>query len=180
MYRSLAHAAASFPRRDGRVLSISHSENLCGIMGLTPDAIVEANYPAHNFLALDFADDSFDFVLSDQVLEHVAGDPQRAIDESLRVLRPGGIAVHTTCFVNPLHACPNDYWRFSPEALRLLARHFSRIIVCEGWGNFEAWRLIQDGLRFDGVPHAAWHPLHKLAMKNDPEWPIHTWVIAQK
>jgi 2-polyprenyl-3-methyl-5-hydroxy-6-metoxy-1,4-benzoquinol methylase len=45
-------------------------------------------------------------VVSDQVLEHVVGDPQTAIDETLRVLRPGGIVIHTTCFMNPIHGAP--------------------------------------------------------------------------
>ena len=131
-------------------------------------------------MALKFPDEAFDFVLSDQVLEHVAGNPQQAIDESLRVLRPGGIAVHTTCFINPIHDAPGDYWRFTPNALRLLSSKFSKIIACDGWGNFEAWFIIRNGLRFDGVPHAKWHPLHHIAMKNDPLWPIVTWVVAQK
>lgn len=38
---------------------------------------------------LPFADDAFDLVYSSNVLEHVA-DPRRVLDESLRVLRPGG------------------------------------------------------------------------------------------
>jgi ubiquinone/menaquinone biosynthesis C-methylase UbiE len=162
------------------VLAISHSKNLCGLLNVKPRSLVEANYPEHNFLALQFPDASFDFVFSDQVLEHVAGDPQQAIDESWRVLRPGGIAVHTTCLINPIHDEPDDYWRFTPAALRLLAINFSRILDCGGWGNFSAWPLIRDGLRFDGIPHAKWHPLHRIATRNDPEWPITTWIVAQK
>ena len=33
---------------------------------------------------------------------------------------------------------------------------------------------------YTAVPHAKWHPFHKLAMKNDPNWPIVTWVVARK
>jgi len=180
MYDRLQNIGETLPNKEGDVLSISHSQNLCKLVNIKPKSFVEANYPDHNFLALQFPDESFDFVFSDQVLEHVEGDPQQAINESWRVLRPGGICIHTTCFINPIHNQPGDYWRFTPNALKLLAGKFSQIIDCDGWGNFEAWLLIRDGLRYDGIPYAKWHPLHRMATKNDPEWPIVTWIVAQK
>jgi SAM-dependent methyltransferase len=180
MYTRLAELGKDLPRKTGRVLSVSHSSNLAGLMGIQPSEIVEASYPDENILGLTFPDESFDFVLSDQVFEHIEGNPQTAVDECYRVLKPGGIAVHTTCFINPIHLVPGDYWRFTPDALRLLHRGWTRSIVAEGWGNFEAWSLIRSGMRRVGIPHASWHPLHKIATRNDPEWPIVTWIIAQK
>lgn len=180
MYDRLRAIGATLPNKSGRVLAISRSMNLCDVMGIRPTELVEANYPDHSMLALTFPDQSFDFVMSDQVLEHVEGNPQQAIDECWRVLRPGGIAAHTTCFINPMHEVPKDFWRFTPEALRLLSRQFAEVIDCGGWGNFEAWDLIRDGLRFDGIPHATWHPLHQLAIRNDSIWPIVTWIVAKK
>jgi SAM-dependent methyltransferase len=180
MYEHLKRVGESLPNREGDVLSISESQRLCKILRVTPRSLVEANYPDHNLLSLQFPDESFDFVFSDQVLEHVGGDPQQAVDESWRVLRPGGIALHTTCFIYQLHGAPSDYWRFSADALRLLARRFSRVLDCDSWGNFEASRLLRTDFRFDGIPHAKWHPLHHLAMRNDPSWPIVSWIVAQK
>jgi Methyltransferase domain len=145
MYRRLEEVGRSFPNHRGRVLAISRSSNLCGVLGLRPDSVTEANFPEHDLRSLTFPDESFDFVLSNQVLEHIEGN-----------------------------------WRFSPMALRLLTRRFSHIIECDGWGTFEAWLLVRDGMRWDGIPHATWHPLHRIAVRNDPEWPIVTWVIAQK
>jgi len=180
MYHHLKRIGETLDTKEGDVLSISHSQKLCEVLNIRPRSLVEANYPDQNFLSLRFPDESFDFVLSDQVLEHVQGDPQQAVNESWRVLRPGGIALHTTCFINPIHGAPSDYWRFTPEALKFLGRNFSRILDCGGWGNFEAWLLIRDGLRYDGIPHADWHPLHRIATKNDPEWPIVTWILARR
>jgi ubiquinone/menaquinone biosynthesis C-methylase UbiE len=180
MYKRLRAVGDTLKNKGGDVLAISRSHNLCDVLGLQDVRITEANFPEQSLLDLTFPDESFDFVLSDQVLEHVEGDPQRAVNESWRVLRRGGIALHTTCFINPIHEYPKDFWRFTPKALELLATRFSRIIACEGWGNFEAWLVIRDNLRFDGIPHVAWHPLHRLAMKNDPEWPIVTWIVAEK
>lgn len=180
MYEHLQNVGETLSNREGDVLTISRSKNLCALLNVKPRSIVEANYPDHSLLSLKFPDESFDFVFSDQVLEHVKGDPQKAFDESWRVLRPGGIVLHTTCFINPIHEAPNDYWRFTPEGLTLLARKFPRILDCGGWGNLDTWLLVRDGLRFDGVPHAKWHPIHRIATYNDPEWPIVTWVLAQK
>lgn len=180
MYDRLGSSARLLPQRSGRILSISHSTNLVQVLALQATELVEANYPDHNMLCLSFADNTFDFVLSDQVLEHVEGNPQQAIDECYRILKPGGIAVHTTCFINPVHGVPKDFWRFTPEALCLLHRTWSEIIEYGGWGNFAVWSIIQDGLRFEGIPHAKWHPLHRLATTNDPLWPIVTWIMAQK
>jgi SAM-dependent methyltransferase len=180
MYDRLRSVGPRLPAGNGRVLSISHSENLVDLVGLEPTEIVPADYPEHDFLSLAFEDESFDYVLSDQVLEHVEGNPQQAIDESYRVLTPGGIAIHTTCFINPVHGAPKDFWRFTPDALSLLHANWREIIEVGGWGNFQVWLLVQDGMRFAGVPHARWHPLHKLAVRNDPSWPIVTWIVARK
>ena len=180
MYDRLKAISPKLPNKNVRVLSISHSENLADLVGLEPSEIVSANYPEHNLLSLAFENESFDYVLSDQVLEHIEGNPQQAIDEVYRVLRPDGIAIHTTCFVNQIHGAPKDFWRFSPDALSLLHSNWREIIEVGGWGNLQVWSVVQDGIRFCGVPHASWHPLHKLAIKNDPKWPIVTWIVAKK
>jgi len=178
MYKRLATVLNG--QTPGPVLSISESLPLCRVLGLDVNHAVEANYPEANILNLPFPDGRFAYVVSDQVLEHVEGTPQRAIDESYRVLRPGGIAVHTTCLVHPIHECPSDFWRFTPEGLRFLHRGFSEVIEYGGWGSPYAWLYIALGLRFDGVPLARWHPVHRLAHLNDVNWPIATWIVARK
>jgi SAM-dependent methyltransferase len=181
MYERLREVGRELPLHEGDVLAISRSRDLLSRLGISPRSVTEANYPEENLLGLSFANESFDFVLSDQVLEHLEGDPQRAFDESWRVLRPGGIVVHTTVFIYPVHGSPGDFWRFTPDGLRLLASRFNRIVECGGWGNFEAWKLLRRGIPSGiGVPHATWHPLHRLATRNDPEWPMMTWIVAQK
>lgn len=62
---------------------------------------------------------SFDAVFSGAVLEHLAM-PWIVAAEINRVLRPGGLTYHITPQAWPLHEVPNDFWRFSDEALRLL------------------------------------------------------------
>jgi len=180
MYGRLQSIGPKLPIKNGRVLSISQSAILAELVGLEPSEVVPADYPEQNVLALDFESESFDCVVSDQVLEHVEGNPQKAIDESWRVLRHGGVAIHTMCFANPIHSSPKDFWRFTPAALTLLHSKWREVIEVGGWGNFQVLSAMQDGLRFTPVPLAKWHPFHRLAVKNDPTWPIVTWIVAQK
>ncbi|MDY6784729.1 MAG: methyltransferase domain-containing protein [Cyanobacteriota bacterium] len=166
--------------RSGKILSISHSDRLCRFFDLKQSEVVEANYPDYNILSLPFGEGEFDYILSDQVLEHVEGNPQAAIDETLRILKPGGIAVHTTCFIYPVHSYPGDFWRYTPDALKLLCQNFNKIIDVGGWGNRYVWLMDGLGLLYEGIPERPQHPLHKLATLNEPQWPVVTWIVAQK
>jgi len=66
---------------------------------------------------LPVEDDSYDLVLSTQVLEHVEA-PDRYLAESLRVLRPGGTLVLSTHGIMYYHRDPEDYWRWTSVGLR--------------------------------------------------------------
>lgn len=159
-------------------LSISHSEFLCRLMGF--QTITAGDYPSVNLLDLPYQDESFDAVCADQVLEHVEGDPFRAIDETFRVLKSGGVAVHTTCFLLDRHGHPQDFWRYTPNGLRLLASRHGEVLDAGGWGHPLVLPLSAMGFQFVPVPHARWHPLHWLATLNDPAWAMVTWFVARK
>jgi SAM-dependent methyltransferase len=66
---------------------------------------------------LPFTDNSFDTVLCNEVLEHVA-EPSRLMSEVARVLRPGGFLLLTTPQTWGLHHEPHDYYRFTHYGLR--------------------------------------------------------------
>ncbi len=68
---------------------------------------------------MPLADDTYDSVLCTQVLHHVP-DPQRAMREIARVLKPGGKALITVPHLSWLHNEPHDYFRFTVHALRLM------------------------------------------------------------
>jgi SAM-dependent methyltransferase len=61
----------------------------------------------------------FDVLWSDAVLEHLER-PWVAAKAMAAVTRRGGLCFHITHQTFPLHAVPNDYWRFSTEGLRVL------------------------------------------------------------
>jgi SAM-dependent methyltransferase len=181
MYTRLAELVAE--RDLGKVehlLAISHSRSLAERIGIRWESITEANYPAENILQLGSPDCTFDAVISDQVFEHIEGDPFDAALESIRVLKPGGLLILTTCFLNPVHGSPSDFWRFTPESLRLMIQGRADVIEAGGWGNPAALLAIAAGFRSLPVPNSSWHPAHKLATRNNPAWPVVTWVVARK
>lgn len=181
MYKSLEGIFKEFDDKQKRCLSISGSVPLIRHMGLKAARVDDAQYPDYNILNLSFDDGEFDFCASDQVMEHVEGNPFDAVKESVRVLRDDGLVVHTTCFINPVHFGPKDLWRFSPEGLEVLVKSAGcEVELSGGWGNREAWAYMGLGFRKRGIPNNEENPIYRLAMENDTSVPITTWVVARK
>ena len=72
--------------------------------------------------AMPFEDASFDSALCNAVLEHII-DPERAMAELARVVRKGGHIIATVPFLQPYHACPGDYRRYTADGLAQLGRN---------------------------------------------------------
>lgn len=169
-----------FPMEE-KILGISGINNFYPFINMQNVKLLDVNYPEVDMQNLPYENNSFDFVISDQVIEHLE-DPKKAIKESYRVLNKGGIAIHTTCFINYIHLFPGDFWRFSPAALRHLCKDFSKILCCESWGNRIAILLcfISDKLRSLRIPETKWSVRRFLATYNEKRYPIVTWVVAKK
>ena len=80
---------------------------------------------------LPFRDAIFTRVECDAVLEHVR-DPQRVMNEIVRVLAPGGHAHLVTPFCHPFHEYPRDFRRFTIDGLKELNGGQLQV-VAEGW-----------------------------------------------
>jgi SAM-dependent methyltransferase len=61
-------------------------------------------------------------------LEHVEYC-RKAMAELYRVLEPDGLLVISSHMNYPIHAEPDDYWRFTPEAFRSLLKDFNVSLV---------------------------------------------------
>jgi SAM-dependent methyltransferase len=62
----------------------------------------------------------FDSIICNAVLEHVS-NPEEIMDEFHRVLKPGGHLYLCIPFLQPFHADPTDYQRYTQDGLQLLA-----------------------------------------------------------
>ncbi len=83
-------------------------------------------------------DNSLDCVVVLEVLEHVK-DPQKALSEIWRVLKPNGKIILSTPFIFHIHAEPHDYWRFTHYGLSLLLEAFTEVEIRERNGCAESW-----------------------------------------
>ena len=118
--------------------------------------------------SLPFADAIFDVVISFQVIEHVP-DPDRYVQEALRVLRPGGVFMIATPDAtarlyrwqrpwNPFHRV-----EFTPDQLELILRRKAPDVRMMGMGGaakyFDQEFARYRKLRLLGVPFTVpWFP----------------------
>jgi hypothetical protein len=83
---------------------------------------------------LTFGDETVGTALCLDTLEHCA-DPLAAGRELRRVAsRSHGTLVVSSVMLMPIHGYPSDYWRFTPEGLRLILEGFDAVDVA-GMGD---------------------------------------------
>ena len=135
------------------------------------------NFPEVDIEDTGFGEESWDYILSDQVLEHLR-HPWRAAEEIHRILRPGGLAIVTTCAYNPVHKFPIDCYRFLPQGLEALFEAFELVEV-GAWGSRLA--MIQDILRPD-CRHQVDPNVKEFCKAQDDggTQPWVTWIIVRK
>jgi SAM-dependent methyltransferase len=89
---------------------------------------------------LPFEADSFDTVLSVQVLEHTP-HPQTVVNEMGRVAKKGGLVIVHVPFSFRLHEEPNDFFRYTPHGLRSMFDK-AGIEVAEVWPMGGVWSVV--------------------------------------
>lgn len=85
---------------------------------------------------MPFSGETFDSVLSTQVLEHVEY-PERAVAEMNRVLKKGGHVLVTVPQWNELHEEPHDFWRYTRFGIAsLFERNGFEVVEYAQMGGF--------------------------------------------
>ncbi|AFM13271.1 class I SAM-dependent methyltransferase [Turneriella parva] len=129
-------------------------------------SIAQTYFPA---AAIPFADETFDFVLSEHTLEHI-GNALRALTEWNRVLRPGG---HLILFL-PHKERTNDRLR-ERTPLAHLIEDFQKNIPDDDTTHVEEW--IQNVTKAGGIPEHYRHvPTADLARTGSIHH--HVWIAA--
>ena len=108
--RVLDYGCGGSPYRSLFAGSVYHRADFPGLPGLDFTFAEDSRLPA--------PDQSYDLILSTQVLEHVR-EPAIYLNECHRLLRPGGTLLLTTHGSFPDHACPHDYQRWTADGLNL-------------------------------------------------------------
>jgi SAM-dependent methyltransferase len=73
--------------------------------------------------ALPFVSSSCDGVISVALMEHLR-QPQKHIDEVIRILKPGGLAYAAVPFIQGYHSAPYDFFRWTEEGIEELFSKF--------------------------------------------------------
>lgn len=95
---------------------------------------------------LPFSDHHFDSLFCSEVLEHIF-EPDEALNEMHRVLKPGATALFTVPFCWNEHEVPYDYARYSSFGVKhLIEKNGFKIIEMKKAGsfarvNFQLWSL---------------------------------------
>lgn len=87
---------------------------------------------------LPFADNSIDAIVCIAVLEHVE-EPQKAVREMYRVLKPGGYCYIYAPFLfyyHPQHGYYSDFYRFTQDGFRYMTKDFSHVEIQNVRGAF--------------------------------------------
>jgi len=79
-------------------------------------------------------------------LEHME-HPFHAFEAFHELLQPGGLLILSTVFSFPVHGAPQDYWRFTPACLEMLA-------------GYAALRILESGFRLQIFGDAGVRDIH--------------------
>ena len=137
-------------------------------------AYASLSYPAFDICAPPADHGTFDVVLCEQVIEHVA-DPCAAARNLRGLCAPGGHVIVSTPFLIRIHELPaygmHDYWRFTPRGLRTLLEGAGLEVAEVGsWGNREV--LLGNLDRWPAL--RPWQARH-----DEPDLPVQVWAFAR-
>lgn len=132
------------------------------------------NYPDFDLCAPLEGRGTFDVVICEQVLEHVA-DPWGAARNLRELAVSGGHVIVSTPFLIKVHELAlfgmNDYWRFTPRGLRVLLEGAGlEVDAVDTWGNVPC--VVGNLRRWSA--YRPWHPLD-----NDPDLAVQVWAFAR-
>lgn len=167
----------------GMILDVGSSARCCHPRSLSIDCQEGADLVFDIMKGLPFPSRTFDLAVCTAVLEHVP-EPEFLVSEMKRVLKKGGRIHAAIPFLQPFHAAPNDYQRYTETGIRYLFRDFreeevrwsSRFGETLAW-IIREWRTVAADYCDRGVLHEVfhqrWDELDKALMALDHNQQLH-------
>jgi SAM-dependent methyltransferase len=142
----------TFP--DARVAELVAGDELSEFIRLDFDREYAPDLVA-DVTALPLANGSVDRVASNSLFEHVAY-PHRIIEETFRVLRPGGVMEVAMPFTWKRHGYPHDYVRLTPQFFERVCREtgFADVVVDDD-GCSGLYNTMHNASKMAAVAHGA-------------------------
>ncbi|MDA9689798.1 class I SAM-dependent methyltransferase [Betaproteobacteria bacterium] len=106
---------------------------------------IDFSWDLHKPLPIDAPVKNFDFIICSSVMEHVSR-PWLAAKNIESVIGKKGILIWTTPWVWRIHGYPNDYWRFTPNAVKELFTNISW-----SWIGYEITNGLDQSVLIDTV-----------------------------
>lgn len=136
-------------RRKQHILEVSGSSEILRALLGKHNSFRKISYPEYNVLELhkNIEANKYDWVILDQVLEHVE-NPFQAILEIWRVLKPGGRLLLLVPSFYVYHYGPWDYWRLNCDSLKVLVSPFEAVELCGSHRSQEFVQFYLDNWQF--------------------------------
>jgi hypothetical protein len=167
MYKQVDAQLRALPAREHSALEISGQF----YADLGWREYVHWHYPDFDVCRPGDITQQFDVVICDQVLEHVV-DPFTAVRTLRDLCVDGGYVVVGVPFLVRVHPAPADYWRFTPDGLRVLLESAGLDVPqVMSFGNRRCVKA--NFLVWASKPRWA-------SDVNEPEFPVNVWAIARK
>jgi SAM-dependent methyltransferase len=135
-------------------------------------SFMEVDYPDFD-ICQDRLPKTFDVIIADQVFEHLLW-PYRAGKNVYEMLQPAGYFLVTTPFLIRVHDIPIDCSRWTELGLKYFLAECGfplEKIQTNSWGNRACVKA-----NFKKWAHQGWFR----SQRNEPNFPVSVWALAQK
>ena len=133
---------------DARVLEVGSGARFIDERVVSLDVMVTPGVDVVGLGAgLPFPDEVFEFVFSQAVLEHLP-EPGLAVDDMVRVLKPGGVFYAEVAFMQPVHMEPLHFFNHTQYGLELLCRDLVEVTLgpLGSFAEVVRWLCVEAGV----------------------------------
>ena len=109
-------------RGSGDILGVSGSISF-DFFDQSSSTFTTADYPLVTCEDTPYLDETFDYIMCNQVLEHVS-KPWLCVDEFYRILKKGGHVIIVVPSIYQEHRWPKDNWRILKDGMEVLLVNF--------------------------------------------------------